>query len=65
MGNQALVINAFKKKSTGEEIIMIVNILKPEMPIARISRAMISGDPPSIIIDQVARERENTGSQRK
>ena len=28
------------KKSTGEEIIMIVNILKPEMPIARISSAM-------------------------
>ena len=28
------------KKSTWEEIIIIVNILKPEMPIARISRAM-------------------------
>ncbi len=39
---------------------MVVNILKPEMPIARISR-----DPPSITIDHITLERENQGSQRK
>lgn len=39
---------------------MIVNILKPEMSIARISR-----DLPSITIDQVTLERENQGSQKK
>ena len=40
VGDQALAIDALKKKSTREEMMMAVNILRKEMPVARISRAM-------------------------
>lgn len=39
MGDQALAIDALKK-TTRDEVIMAVDILRREMPVARISRAM-------------------------
>ena len=40
VGDQALAIDAFKKKSTGEEIALAIKSLRPAMAVSRISRAM-------------------------
>ena len=58
MGDQALAIDALKK-TTRDEVIMAVDILRREMPVARISRAM---DIPSSFI--YYRKTERSGKRK-